>query len=182
MIAGVAAVSLALTGCASAPSSTSSDELINEADVAFLTDMIPHHVQALVMVDMTEGRESSPEFTELTQGIDAAQGPEIDQMSAWLEEWGYEVPDSTSHMGTMMDDNDMGMMTDDDITTLGSMMGSDFEDMWMRMMIEHHEGAIEMAQIELRDGINPDARDLASRIITAQEGEIAVMEALLAAS
>jgi len=142
--------------------------------------MIPHHTQALLMVDMTEGRELTPEFAQLTQDIQAAQGPEIDQMSGWLESWGYDLPDSASHMGTMSDDNAMGMMTDEDTETLGGMMGGDFEDLWMRMMIEHHEGAVAMSRIELAEGVSTDARDLAQRIIDAQEAEIALMEELLA--
>ena len=179
-LAALAVASLALAGCAAAPNASTTASPFNDADVTFLTDMIPHHAQALVMVDMTDGRELTPEFAELTQGIEAAQGPEIDQMSAWLEEWGYDVPDAASHMGMMSDDNGMGMMTDDDIESLGGMMGGDFEDMWMVMMIEHHEGAIDMSRTELAGGVSADARDLAERIIAAQEAEITLMEELLA--
>ena len=179
-LAALAVASLALVGCSAAPDASTTASPFNEADVTFLTDMIPHHAQAVVMVDMTDGRELTPEFADLTEGIEAAQGPEIDQMSAWLQEWGYDVPDLASHMGMMGDDNGMGMMTDDDAETLGGMMGGDFEDMWMVMMIEHHEGAIDMSRIELAEGVNADARDLADRIIAAQEAEITLMEDLVA--
>jgi uncharacterized protein (DUF305 family) len=180
ILAALAVTSLALAGCAASPTASNESAAFNEADVTFLTDMIPHHAQALLMVDMTDGRELTPEFAELTTGIEAAQGPEIDQMSAWLDEWGYDVPDATSHMGMMTDDNGMGMMTDDDVESLGGMMGGSFEDMWMVMMIEHHEGAIDMSHTELAEGVSTDARDLAERIIAAQEAEIALMEELLA--
>ncbi len=189
LLAAVAVTSLALVGCAATPSSApaytpppsaAASAPFNDQDVTFLSDMIPHHAQALLMVDMTEGRELTPEFAELTQGIDAAQGPEIDQMSEWLVSWGYDVPDTASHMGMMGGDNGMGMMTDEDTETLGRMMGGDFESMWMRMMIEHHEGAVSMSQTELEEGVSPEARDLAQRIIDAQEAEIALMEQLLA--
>ena len=180
VVIGLAALSLILSGCTSAPEASSAADTVNDADVAFLTDMIPHHVQALQMVDMTDGRDLTPAFAELTDGIEAAQGPEIDQMSGWLEEWGYEVPDSASHMGMMGDDNGMGMMTDDDIETLGGMMAGDFEEMWMVMMIEHHEGAIDMSRTELVEGASTDARELAERIIAAQEAEITMMQELLA--
>lgn len=189
LLAAIAATSLALAGCAqnaSTPAAPTSNERVtasadlNASDVTFLSDMIPHHTQALLMVEMTKGRELTPEFAELTQGIAAAQGPEIDQMSSWLDSSGYDVPDSDSHMGMMGDDNGMGMMTDEDSETLGGMMGDDFEAMWMRMMIEHHEGAIAMSKVELDEGVNADARALAQRIIDAQEAEIALMEGLLA--
>ena len=190
LLAAVAVTSLALVGCAATPSSApastppssvAADAQFNDQDVTFLSDMIPHHAQALLMVDMTDGRELTPAFADLTQGIEAAQGPEIDQMSDWLGSWGYDVPDTASHMGMMGSDNGMGMMTDEDTETLGGMMGGDFEAMWLRMMIKHHEGAVSMSQTELKDGVNPEARDLAQRIVDAQEAEIALMEQLLAA-
>jgi len=192
LLAPLTVISLALAGCAATPTSTATSPAptsstgvtmsaqYNESDIDFLTDMIPHHTQALWMVGMTEGRDLTPEFAQLTQDIQAAQGPEIDQMSGWLGSWGYDVPDSGSHMGMMSDENGMGMMTDEDTETLGAMMGGDFEDLWMSMMIKHHEGAVAMSRIELAEGVSTEARNLAQQIIDAQQAEIALMEELLA--
>ena len=51
--------------------------------------------------------------------------------------------------------------------------------MFLEMMIAHHEGAVQMAQTELADGINPEARALAQKIIDAQQAEIGQMRQLL---
>ena len=76
----------------------------NAADVEFATQMIPHHAQALEMVEMAEGRDLSPEVADLVERIGAAQAPEIEQMAAWLEEWDQPVPETD---GMAMDHGDM---------------------------------------------------------------------------
>lgn len=185
---GTVAAAMLLASCGTpadtdtvAAQATEAASQFNEQDAEFLTDMIPHHEQALQMVDMTDGRELSPEFAELTAAIEAAQGPEIDLMTEWLTAWGLEVPESTGHEGMHHDDG-TGMMSAEDFESLGRESGDGFEEMWMRMMIEHHEGAVAMSEVELDEGINPEVRDLAQRIIDAQEAEIELMTDLLEAS
>lgn len=165
----------------------------NAADVEFATQMIPHHAQALDMVEMTEGRDLSPQFADLVDRIAAAQAPEIDQMASWLEEWDQPVPDTDGGMGMDgdmdhgdMDHGDMddmgdmpGMMSGADFDDLEGERGSAFEQMWMSMMIAHHEGAIEMAETELDEGEDADALELARSIAESQQAEIEEMEQLL---
>ncbi|WP_300642681.1 DUF305 domain-containing protein [Nocardioides sp.] len=168
------------------------DAEFNQADVDFASQMIPHHAQALVMVDMADGRDVSPETADLMERIEAAQAPEIEQMTAWLEEWDQPVPDLGDMGGTGSDDmsgmdhgdmDDMdgmsGMMSAEDMADLEAAEGSAFEQMWLSMMIEHHEGAVEMAEVEVAEGEYDEAVALAEEIIEAQEAEIAEMEALL---
>jgi len=180
----LATATLALAGCGNGDSdSTAPDH--NDADLAFATDMIPHHEQALRMVEMTEGRTLDPEFRRLTQAISAAQAPEIQTMTGWLEAWGESAPDDHGMNGMGDDDMDMGdtmpgMMSDRDLRSLESSPDSRFQDMWLTMMIEHHEGAIAMAETELADGEYPPALDLAGEIKDAQEAEIQTMRRLLA--
>jgi uncharacterized protein (DUF305 family) len=149
----------------------------NQADVDFATAMIPHHGQALVMADMALRHGGSATFTALATAIKAAQKPEIDQMSGWLAGWGEPVPNASAmnHMGS----NSMGMMSDDDLVRLDGTTGSTFERMWLRGMIAHHEGAVDMSETELTEGSNPEAKSLAQRIITAQTAEIAQMRPML---
>ena len=71
-------------------------------------------------------------------------------------------------------------MDPDDLAALEDSDGTAFEQMWLQMMIEHHEGAIEMAQDEQADGLFPDAVDLAESIEASQGAEIDQMEDLLA--
>ncbi|HEU5455553.1 MAG TPA: DUF305 domain-containing protein [Nocardioides sp.] len=161
----------------------------NEADVEFAQSMIPHHAQALAMVDMTRGRQLDPEVQELADAIMAAQTPEIETMTNWLTSWGEEVPEtSRDHMnaeghggghGGMGDTSDMpGMMGEEELSELEAADDAEFQDMWLEMMIEHHQGAIEMAVAEQSDGQYQPALDLAEDIETAQAEEVSVMEKL----
>lgn len=152
------------------------DADFNDADVEFAQGMIPHHEQAVEMADLADGRAESPEVTDLAERIKAAQDPEIEQMTGWLEEWGQEVPEGMDHGG--MD----GMMSDDDMTSLEEASGAEFDEMFLTMMIEHHEGAIAMAETELEDGQNADAKELAQTIIDAQQAEIEEMQGILDAA
>lgn len=191
MSAVLAATALVLAGCGSNDAETPSSGVFNDADVSFATDMIPHHAQALVMVDMTRGRDLTPAFQALTEQISAAQGPEIETMATWLRDWDQPIPatsrdhvnaDSDSGMSGMDGmDRDLrpGMMSNDELDALESTPASHFESRWLAMMIEHHEGAIEMAKTEVADGKYADSIALAQDIITAQEAEITQMKAML---
>jgi uncharacterized protein (DUF305 family) len=72
-----------------------------------------------------------------------------------------------------------GMMSDEDMTALEKATGAEFDQMFLTMMIEHHEGAIEMARTEQADGEYADAKALAEDIETAQTEEIQTMQGLL---
>lgn len=182
-----AALVLALGGCGSSDSSdgASSNAAHNDADVAFASQMVPHHEQALQMVAMSEGRELSADFEQLTQDIQDAQQPEIDEMKGWLETWGEPTASGHDGMGNMSDMPGMsgsapGMMDDDDLGALTNTSDrSAFEKMWLTMMIAHHEGAIEMSKTELADGEFQPALDLADSIIASQTAEIALMKQML---
>ena len=207
-LAATALTLTALTACGndasdagSSISSTSADAQVlekhNDADVEFTTAMIPHHAQAIEMARMAEDRAESQEVKHLAADIEAAQGPEIDQLSTMLETWGEDVPDPDAGMGHStagdnMDDMDQmdhgssdgpgempGMMSRTDMAVLMDASGMDFDEMFLEMMVEHHRGAIEMAQTEQSDGENPQAIDLAEDIEAAQTKEIATMEELL---
>ncbi len=165
----------------------------NDADVAFASDMITHHAQALSMVDLTLDRTLDPEVQALAEDIRAAQGPEIETMADWLTKWGEEVPetmrdhanaghdmdDMSDNMDDMGHDDMPGMMTAEDMDALENASDAAFQDMWLEMMIEHHEGAVEMAETETEDGQYKDAVDLAGQIIDAQKEEIDTMNGLL---
>lgn len=160
-------------------------EEFNQADVDFATAMIPHHAQALSMVDLTRGRQLSRPVQQLADDILLAQGPEIETMVDWLNDWDQPVPETmrdhaNAHDGTMEMDSDMpGMMSAEEMEALEDAPDAEFEDLWLEMMIEHHEGAIEMAESEQAEGEYPAAIDLAEAIATAQQEEIDLMGQLL---
>ena len=146
-----------------------------EDDVMFAQMMIPHHEQAVEMADMAldPDASSSVEVRELAVGIKAAQDPEIETMRAWLDVWGAPQEPSVG-MG-----HDSGMMSQGDMGALASAEGAEFDQMWLTMMIEHHEGAITMARDVQSTTEDEEVAALAAEIIAAQEAEIATMQALL---
>jgi len=176
-----------------AEQTASNGDVFNDADVDFATAMIPHHAQALSMVELTLGRDLSPGMLQLTEDIQAAQGPEIEQMTDWLTDWDRPVPEtmrddhaedpdgmSGHDMDGEMDSDLPGMMTDQELAGLEEATGQEFEEMWLEMMIAHHEGAIEMAKDEQADGVFQPAIDLAASIETSQQAEIDHIRELLA--
>jgi uncharacterized protein (DUF305 family) len=161
-------------GGSSSPSAVVQGEF-NAADSMFAMMMIPHHEQAIEMSDLILAKSGVDQrVLDLAQQIKAAQVPEIELMQSWLDDWG--MPSSGGMDG--MDHGD-GMMSEDDMTALEVAGGAEAARLFLEQMIEHHQGAIEMAQDELDDGANPDVVALAQRIITSQTAEIATMQELL---
>ena len=169
----------------------------NDADVAFASDMIQHHAQALSMVDLTIDRPLDPEVQTLAEDIRAAQAPEIETMADWLTDWDEPVPETmrdhanAGHdMGDMSDtmedmdhgegaDDMPGMMSAADMDALENASDEEFQQLWLEMMVEHHEGAVEMARNQQDDGRFEPAVDLAGEVIDSQTAEIATMRELL---
>jgi uncharacterized protein (DUF305 family) len=166
MMSGAAAVATA---------SAQSKPAFDDADVMFAQMMIPHHEQALEMSAIVLAKDGvDPEVAELAEQIAAAQGPEIDQLEAWLDEWG--VP-------RMPGDHDMGMngmLTDAELDELEAADGASGSDLFLEQMIEHHEGAIDMAEAHQESGEHEGALELSAAIIETQAGEIERMRELLA--
>ena len=151
--------------------------VVNMADEMFLMMMIPHHEQAIEMSDLLLGKSDlDPRVVDLAQQIKDAQGPEIETMKTWLEDWG--VPYVSGGMGGM--DHGGGMMSDTDMSALAAATGAEATRLFLEGMIEHHEGAIDMAQSVLDNGVNSDVGDLARRIIDSQTAEIDIMRDILA--
>lgn len=195
---GALTLVLALTGCgghdmtsgtshatSSADAATTVSEVRNAADVEFAQQMIVHHRGAVDMAELAADRAQSPEVLALAEEIQAAQAPEIDVMSAWLQTWGEEVPEGAGmDHGAMSDHGDMGdmdmpgMMSPEQMQQLEQAEGAAFDRIFLELMTEHHRGAVEMAQVEQEAGENPAAIALAEQIETSQLEEIDRMEQL----
>ncbi|WP_435107099.1 DUF305 domain-containing protein [Nocardiopsis synnemataformans] len=156
-------------------SSEQSETEFNDADVSFAQMMIPHHEQAVEMSELAEAR-AGEDVRGLAAEIEAAQGPEIDQMTGLLESWGEEPMDD---MGGMDHDGMDGMMSEDQMADLEQAEGDAFDTMFLEMMVQHHEGAITMAETEIEQGVNPEAQELAQEIVDAQRTEIEQMNDML---
>ncbi|MFV0426727.1 MAG: DUF305 domain-containing protein [Beutenbergiaceae bacterium] len=145
-------------------------------DINFAQMMIGHHLQALELVELARSNSSNLELLALADEIEAAQGPEIEQMTWWVaQEWGYEVLDPADH-----EDHEMaGMMTRDGLNDLAALTGTEFDTAWLEGMIFHHEGAVDMAEDELAAGVVPEVREMAQEVITVQQSEIVVMQEMI---
>ncbi|MBM7413419.1 MULTISPECIES: DUF305 domain-containing protein [Nocardiaceae] len=151
-----------------------------DADVAFASMMYPHHAQAVEMASMVDGRSTNPDVVTLAGEIADAQQPEMDQLASWLAEWGQPSPSAASES---MDGTDhgsgSGMMTSQDMASLTTLSGDEFDQRWLTMMIDHHRGAVTMAETEIEEGSHVDAVAMARTIVETQNAEIARMERLL---
>ncbi len=189
---------LALTGCSDDSSNSSGDHQMsqmstsaaasatadaaaafNDADVTFAQTMYPHHAQAIAMAELVPDRTTTRPILELAAAIEPAQAPEMDQIARMLAAWGKPTPRSDMGGGMNHGDAMSGMMSPEQMADLATKTGTDFDTMWLTMMIDHHTGAIAMAQTELAAGRNGQAKQLATDIIAAQEAEIATMNGLL---
>jgi len=164
---------------ADSTSSGSTTTTLNAADVAFAQGMIAHHEQAIEMAEIAldPTRGASTEVTDLATRIEGAQGPEVELMTGWLTAAGEPITMDSSE-GHDMDSMD-GMMTADEMDALGAATGTEFDEMWLEMMIAHHEGAIAQSEAVKADGANAEVLGLADQIIIAQQAEITEMESLL---
>ena len=144
-----------------------------DGDVAFAQMMIPHHQQAVEMAEVAlQNPTASPAVKDLARQIKAAQGPEIATMSGWLKAWGAPTSAAMDHGGG-------GMMSEHQMRTLGATSGAAFDRMWLTMMVEHHRGAVSMAQEVLSTTADPEVGQLARAVVDGQQKEIATMQALL---
>jgi uncharacterized protein (DUF305 family) len=175
---------LSLTGCAGTSMATmgnggtqiESASGVNTSDfsgmdIMFAQMMIPHHQQAIDMSALAQSRALSPEVKAIASKISAEQGPEIEQMRAWLK--AANAPTEMGHQ-MIMD----GMLSDAEMERLSSASGAEFDELFVLGMIAHHEGAIEMAQMVVGSK-NLEASELGADVIKIQTLEIGELKALL---
>jgi uncharacterized protein (DUF305 family) len=169
------------SGPSGAPSQTSAVAQGNDADLAFLTGMVPHHEQAVEMSDIILAADPPGAVTALATRIRAAQGPEIEQMTGMLSDLGQDAAgDGDGHGGDHGTTAHGGMLSEAELQQLREATGDDAAHLYLEEMIEHHEGAIEAAETQMADGSYAPARELARKIAQDQAVEVAEMKALLA--
>lgn len=160
----------------------------NDADIMFITMMKPHHEAALGMAELAGARAESPLVKALADKIMAAQEPEIEMMNKMATAWGVDLESGAAENGgghsmsgapSMADDS---MSGGNDMSALEPLSGKEFDREFLTRMIAHHEGAIEMAETELADGLNAQAKQMAADITESQAAEIEEMKSLLAAA
>ena len=159
---------------ASASNHAKSLQNLGMNEIMFAQGMIPHHQQAIDMSNMALKNRASPEVKKLAKEIIAAQGKEIVQLKYWLS--------ATKSSMTM--DHDMGMggmLSKSDLIALKKLKGVKFDSAFLKAMIAHHEGALDMVSMLDRTK-NSEAKKIAIDIRAGQSAEITLMKKLLAKS
>lgn len=157
-----------------------------EADAAFMTQMIGHHAQALVMAGFAPTRAASPSIRTLAARVMNAQEDEIATMQRWLGARGRPMPatDAASAVSSTTAHTHLGpgMLTPDELQRLEQAGGPDFDRLFLTLMIRHHEGAITMVHdLFAIDGaaVDPSVFKIASDIQVDQRTEVARMQRML---
>ena len=166
----------------------------SEDDVAFMTNMIPHHTQAVELANLVEGRTNTPDLVEISGRIKASQADEIEFMRNWLKERGQSAPGATgghgAHAGhgaaghVMTEEMmlRMGMASQDQLAQLAAAKGTAFDKLFYELMIRHHEGAVTMVE-DLHDlpgsAYDPVLFEFTNDIVSDQTKEIERMNGLL---
>jgi len=152
--------------------------LYTKADVEFMQGMIAHHSQAIVMSRMAESHGANPQVLKLSNKIDQSQVPEIRIMQSWLARNKQFAPDTSSWHNMMM----AGMLTAAQLKELDEAKGVDFDRAYLRLMIQHHAGALKMVDDLFNSslaGQEVDVNVFANDVVTAQTVEIGIMQKLL---
>ncbi|WP_189048623.1 DUF305 domain-containing protein [Micromonospora sonchi] len=147
----------------------------NNADVRFVAMMIPHHEQALVMARLVADRGESSQLKSIAERILAAQGPEITFLEVWLTDRGLDRNSAGDHRHTMS-----GMQSAEALNRLTATRGPEFDRMFVAMMTDHHQGAIEMANEVLSLGTDGIVNEMASSVVVEQGVEVNRMREALA--
>ncbi len=200
----VAALGFALVGCSSdppaaapAPTSTvpvivpgtpggtnrtlaavpSSPATADPDDLTFLSDMMIHHSQALVMTERARTAAANPRVKALADRIRVGQKPEIEAMRQLLTERGGKAPslehvEHTDHAGMP------GMATPAELAKLLNSTGKAFDTLFLTLMIKHHEGAVTMSGTAIEQGADLRIGELAQDVSVTQTKEISTMRRL----
>ena len=134
----------------------------SEFDIAFLKEMIGHHRSALEMSKLVSTHTQRPELNKLAGDIIVGQQKQIAEMSAWLQTWYGQRTDETVMAMPGMD-------------KLAAAKDAEFDKLFVPLMAEHHQGALDMAKLVAVRTNHTELKTLAATIIDAQTQEIGEM-------
>ena len=158
------------------------DTSYSPADARFMRDMIPHHHQALQMAELVADRTNRPELIDVAGRINASQGDEIAFMQNWLRERGEPVPNPTEHDAMHTHHKMAGMATPQQMADLAAANGTDFDRLFLELMITHHKGAVKMVEKLTKQpgsAYDPVLYEFTTDVVNDQTTEIERMHGLL---
>ena len=162
----------------SAPVKIPAGAIFTEADVHFMQGMIAHHAQAIYMSNMAGAHEGNPRLLKFAAKIAQSQTAEIRLMQGWLRRNGQSAPDTSSWHTMQMP----GMLTAQQLKDLDGSNGVDFDREFLNLMIQHHEGALQMVSDLFASplaGQDVDVSVFANDVETVQTAEINMMHGML---
>ena len=154
----------------------------NSAEAGFARDMMVHHAQAVEMARIVEGKTNDPEMRSLAADMALTQQAQIGQMQGWLDVWGLPptgTEEPMAWMGHPTDGPMPGMATPQEIERLGELPPDKADEMFLRLMIPHHEAAIPMAQAVMERSDNPVVDAFAEKVVASQRVEVRNMQQML---
>ena len=165
------------------PTPTQSPTPVNPADAEFVSMMIPHHYQALLMSQLAPGRSTDSNLLALASQIEVEQSLEIIMMQSWQTSHGLPVTDAAMAYHHMLQDpmmlEQMGMATPQQMDALAAAQGTEFDVLYLQLMIRHHEGALDMIEHVLTHGSDPLLAEWATDMMVTQQTQIYWMQAML---
>lgn len=169
-------------GDSSSPSTPTSSSV----DAGFARDMATHHTQAVTMAGYERDYTSDSQLKILAFDIETSQEFQLGQMQGWLDNWGLSRNSThpmawmgSAHMAMGANELMPGMATPAQLDKLESLHGRALDVLFLQLMIRHHQGGVPMARFALAHAHEAYVRQLASRIVSAQNAEIVQMEQLL---
>lgn len=182
----VLAAASALIGCSGttteAPASSSSEQPVitgqpagfDPDDITFAYDVITHHGQSAELAALVPDRSTDPDLVALAASVTAEQSPELELAKVLLVQWNENPNDAFGRSGAVA-----GMVDGPTIARLQSLTGQEFDTLWLESMIGHAQGAVSIAEAEVADGANVDAKAAAQKMIDSQQAQIGQMQQLL---
>ena len=146
-------------------------------DLQFIDQMTMHHQGALMSTEMMIADSDRPELRDLAAAIETSQTAQIEQMQTWRSEWYGDLPSSAGGMDSAQMEQ---MMSGEAMSGMPDMMGEAGEDMYLQMMIFHHQMGVDMAETAVARSERPEIRQLAQDIADEQSAQILLMREYLA--
>ena len=159
----------------------------DSAEAGFLRDMSTHHAQAVEMSMIAHANSANPQIISLAADIALTQHGQIGYMQAWLRDWSLSPTGSRPAMswmpgseGSVVNGLMPGMATPEQMAQLRTATGKELDEQFLTLMRQHHLGGIHMAQAIVEQSDNKDVTWLAGTMVTSQQGEINLIDDLLA--
>ena len=161
----------------------------DSVDVGFSRDMARHHLQGVEMANLAQDRSEDPAVRGLAFDIATTQTNQVGRMQGWLALWGYSPTGgdvmgwmgTSGHSGHGAGDSTLmpGMATEEELANLRSLQGTAFDVEFLRLMMRHHQGGLEMADYAAEHGETDVVRRLARTIAESQTAETRLMSGML---